>query len=296
MRAPQLIGALLGTLLVACGPSSRPGGGDDDDGTPDANGGGNEDNCSDAAKLIYVVDSNNTLSKFDPVAKAFIDLGQLSCPASFAATPFSMGIDRNATAWVLYSSGELFRVDTTSLACTKSAWATQNGLAQFGMGFSTNAAGGTEDTLFVAGGPSGPVGATTTLAKLDVNSFSSQTLGTIQGNPELTGTGSAELWGFFPDANAAGTKIAQIDKTTGAAIKTYPLNQLAGEPTAWAFAFHGGSFYVFLAKGGLDLFTTVYQVDAATGQLMDTRPTNSRTIVGAGVSTCAPVVIGKPSR
>jgi hypothetical protein len=294
MRAPQLLGAFLVTLLVACGAPPRPGSGDDDDGdTPDASMTGNEDNCSDAAKLIYVVDSNNTLSKFDPVAKQFNDLGRLSCPASFGATPFSMGIDRNAAAWVLYSSGELFHVDTTSLACTKSQWTTQNGLAQFGMGFSTNAAGGTEDTLFVAGGPQGPVGATSTLARLDINSFSAQTVGTIQGNPELTGTGSAELWGFFPDA--AGTKIAQLDKATGGAIRTFPLNQLAGEPTAWAFAFHGGSFYIFLAKD-LETFTTVYQVDAATGQVMDSRPSGNRTIVGAGVSTCAPVVIGKPQR
>jgi hypothetical protein len=221
-----------------------------------------------------------------------MDIGQLSCPAQALATPFSMGIDRNATAWVLYSSGELFRVDTTSLACTKSAWTQQAGLAQFGMGFSTNAAGGTEDTLFVAGGAAVML-TQATLARLDVNSFAATPLGTIQGSPELTGTGNAELWGFFPDAT--GSSIKQLDKATGAALKTFPLNQLAGTPTAWAFAFHGGSFYVFLAKD-LETFTTVYQVDAASGQLMDTRPTGSRTIVGAGVSTCAPVIIGKPTR
>ncbi|MCW5808205.1 MAG: hypothetical protein KIT31_37995 [Deltaproteobacteria bacterium] len=295
MRASQILGASLASaslaLLVACGAPPRPGGGGDDDDGPDAAVTGNEDNCSDAAKLIYVVDSNNTLSKFDPVQKAFNDLGRLSCPASFGATPFSMGIDRNATAWVLYSSGELFQVDTTSLACQKSPWSAQNGLAQFGMGFSTNAAGGTEDTLFVAGGAIGPVSATSKLARLDINSFTAQTVGTIQGNPELTGTGSAELWGFFPDRS--GSKVAQLDKATGNAVRTFPLNQLAGDPTAWAFAFHGGSFYIFLAKD-LETFTTVYQLDAATGQIMDSRPTNNRTIVGAGVSTCAPVVIGKP--
>ena len=38
-------------------------------------------------------------------------------------------------------------------------------------------------------------------------------------------------------------------------------------------------------------FTTVYQFDASTGTLKGMTPTNNRTIVGAGVSTCAPTVI-----
>ena len=72
--------------------------------------GSSGDGCSDASKLVYVVDENNKLSTFNPPTKVFTDLGTLNCPAQFAATPFSMGIDRNATAWVLYSSGELMRV------------------------------------------------------------------------------------------------------------------------------------------------------------------------------------------
>ena len=56
--------------------------------------------------------------------------------------PFSMGVDRSATAWVLYDSGELFRVDTTSLACTVTdVDVAQLGLLNFGMGFSTDTHG-----------------------------------------------------------------------------------------------------------------------------------------------------------
>jgi hypothetical protein len=292
MRATKFFGVLMILVFAACGPGPRTNPGDDDDDGIDAPVGGNEDNCSDDAKLIYTVDQNNRLSKFDPATKSFMDLGNLSCPASPLATPFSMGIDRNATAWVLYSSGELFRVDTTSLACTKSPWTQQAGLAQFGMGFSTDAAGGTQDTLFVAGGSAVNL-TNATLARLDVNSFSATPLGTIQGSPELTGTGNAELWGFFPDVS--GSSVKQLDKSTGGVLKTFPLNQLAGMPTAWAFAFHGGDFYIFLMKD-LENATTVYQLDGMTGQVKDTRATGNRTIVGAGVSTCAPVIIGKPTR
>ena len=47
---------------------------------------------------------------------------------------------------------------------------------------------------------------------------------------ELTGTGDAKLWGFFPDAS--NPRIEQIDKTSGAAVTTYNEASLAGMPTA----------------------------------------------------------------
>jgi hypothetical protein len=271
-------------LLAACsGPADRPNSNGGDSGNGDGNGGG--DGCSDEAKSVYVVDQNNTLSRFDPPNKTFMDLGQLNCPASFGATPFSMGIDRTALAWVLYSSGELFRVDTTSLNCTKSSWTSQLGIQQFGMGFSTDSAGGSVDTLFIAGGTN-PNQTTSQLAKLSTSNFQAQTVGTVQGWPELTGTGNAELWGFFPDATSP--RIVRLDKTNGTAQKTLPLT-IAGMPTAWAFAFWGGDFWVFLMKG-TETSTTVYQYDQA-GQMKSSKAAPGRRIVGAGVSTCAPVIL-----
>jgi hypothetical protein len=280
-------------LLVACGPNDRP----DNTGGPDGGGGGddgnnnNGENCSEDAKLIYTVDQDNTLSKFDPITKTFMDLGTLSCPAMFAATPFSMGIDRNAGAWVLYSSGELFQVDTKTLACVKTQWASANGLRQFGMGFSTETAGGTTDTLFIAGG-AGPTQPTSALNRLDTVSMTAQSVGTVTGWPELTGTGSAELWGFFPtNPGGGGTpRIEQIDKASGAGVRTFQLSSLTGDPAAWAFAFFGGKFFVFLQRS-TELATVVYQVDGTTGTIDSMTPTNTRSIVGAGVSTCAPVVL-----
>jgi hypothetical protein len=280
--------------LIGCGPGSRNGDGDDDN-TPDSNGGGggdggnSGDGCSDASKLVYVVDENNKLSTFNPPTKVFADLGTLNCPAQFLATPFSMGIDRNATAWVLYSSGELFRVDTANnLACTKSSWQPGRGGHQvFGMGFSTDTAGGTTDTLFIAGGQ-GPTVPTSMLARLDMTTFQPATVGNVTGWPELTGTGSAELWGFFPATT--GTRVDQINKTTGMAARSFQLPTLNGMPTAWAFAFHGGDFWIFLANPSTGDRTTVFQMNGMTGAIAGMTSTN-RKIVGAGVSTCAPVVI-----
>lgn len=298
MRTAVALGVILAATLVACGPAGRGddfGGGGDDDGSGSGSGmGSNMDGCSDAAKLVYVVDENNKFSQFNPSTKTFTDIGTLSCPAG-SATPFSMGVNRNAVAWVLYSNGQLFQVDTSSLNCTASSWTTQQGLQQFGMGFSANQAGSTEDTLFVAGGSSvNPLSnPTSKLATLDTSTFSATAVGTVTGWPELTGTGNAELWGWFPDESSP--RIEQIDKTTGAAVKTYQLSQLAGTPAAWAFAFWGGDFWIFLMRadiiGPTDLNTKVYQIDGMTGALKSTTDAPGRTIVGAGVSTCAPVVI-----
>ena len=293
MRDLTRTGLFFVLCLAACGPNNRPdlsGGHDGGDPTGDGNN-GNTENCSEDAKLVYTVDQNNTLSKFDPVAKTFTDLGRLTCAASLGATPFSMGIDRNAGAWILYSSGELFQVDTKTLACTKTPWASPNGLRQFGMGFSTETAGGTTDVLYIAGG-AGPTQPTSSLHRLDTASMTTQPVGTVTGWPELTGTGNAELWGFFPtNPGGGGTpRVEKIDKVSGAAVQTFMLASLAGDPAAWAFAFFGGDFFVFLARS-TELATTVYQVDGTTGQITGMTPTGSRLIVGAGVSTCAPVVL-----
>lgn len=293
----------LALALAACGPAQRDPGTNPDAGDggggDDGGGGGNNngDGCSDAAKLVYVVDQNRRLSQFDPPTRTFTDLGTLACPASGGATPFSMGIARDATAWVVYSNGELFRVETrNNLACTKSAWVPNTqGLRVFGMGFSTDQAGGTTDTLFIAGGNAPSQTTPATLAKLDMNTFQPMTRGSVAGWPELTGTGAAELWGFFPQTQSQSARIVQLDKTTGAALRTYQapmLNESSPtiQPQAWAFAFHGGSFWVFLMKSA-DAETRVYQFDAGTGTLTGTTPSGGRKIVGAGVSTCAPIIL-----
>src|SRR5258706_14660821 len=153
---------LASVLLFACGPASNRGDdGSGGNGMPDAagngSGSGNQDGCSDAAKLIYVVDANNKLSSFDGATKTFKDLGTLSCPAASGAQPFSMGVDRNTIAYVLYSgvdavsgnvtSTEIFKVDTTqaALPCTKTWFTGTAEFKQFGMRFSTDSAQSTHD-------------------------------------------------------------------------------------------------------------------------------------------------------
>jgi hypothetical protein len=282
-------GCALVALLIACGPAPRHGGGgDDDDGMTTTDGGQNNNGCAAGTELVYVIDQfNNRLSTFDPASKQFADLGSLSCPTMLGATPFSMSVDRQANAWVLYNSGELFKVALPGLSCTKTTWAGASGLKVFGMGFSTDQPMGSAETLYVGGGAS-QTQTSFTLAKLDTATMTATPIGTQTALPEMTGTGKAELWGFMPDASTA--RVVQFDKTNGSALKTYTLPTLAGSMTGYAFAHWGGDFWVFLIKNN-EPSTTVYQVDGMTGAIKGTTPTSGRTIVGAGVSTCAPVVI-----
>ncbi len=282
-------------LFAACNSSpARPhgdggGGGGGGDGGAGGGGDGFTDECPDQAKLVYLVDQDNKFSSFDPGTLAFNDVGTLKCPAQLLATPFSMAVDRTPTAWVLYSSGELFMVDTATLACTKTSFANPQGLVNFGMGFVSNSAGSTDETLFIAGGASGAaIGAgSSTFATLDTTSLGVSTKGSISGWPELTGTGDAKLWGFFP--NLTPPKVAQIDKTNGSDLTSLPAASLAGTPEAWAFAFWGGDFWIFLKRSS-DASTQVHHMKA-DGTLSTPLPNTGRTIVGAGVSTCAPITI-----
>ncbi|HET9991599.1 MAG TPA: hypothetical protein VFQ65_23890, partial [Kofleriaceae bacterium] len=79
-------------------------------------------------------------------------------------------------------------------------------------------------------------------------------------------------------------------KTNGTIAMTFPEPTLAGTMTGYAFAHWGGDYWVFLIKNS-EASTTVYQVDGTTGAITSTTPTTGRVIVGAGVSTCAPVII-----
>ena len=142
--------------------------------------------------------------------------------------------------------------------------------------------------MFIAGGMNVDTTANSKLATLNTGSMSAASVGSVHGDPELTGNSNGELWGFFPDPSAP--RVEKINKTNGTAATTFPETSLAGTPQAWAFAFWGGDYWIFLMKDS-ELATTVYQVDGTSGMIVGMTPTNTRTIVGAGVSTCAPVVI-----
>jgi hypothetical protein len=206
-----------------------------------------------------------------------------------------MSVDRDAKAWVLYTDGRIYHVSTTDASCTPTSFApNQAGYENFGMGFVADAAGGSDETLFVSGGSSIGMllGESAQLASINTSSLVlSPVGGTLGGWPELTGTGAGELYGFFPVTSAFSgevTSVKRLDRATGNPVETFNLSSLnTTGVSAWAFAFWGGRFYIFVEVdlGG----TAVHRFEPSSGTFETVIGNTGYGIVGAGVSTCAPV-------
>jgi hypothetical protein len=130
---------------------------------------------------------------------------------------------------------------------------------------------------------------------VDPTSLSASTIGPLTGleyNPELTGTGNAELWAYFPGYTTSG-QVARLNKTTGAREMPFNLPNLSGMVVAWAFAHYGGQYYIFVTTDdGLGTTTSqVLKLDPTTGMITTAVANSPYEVVGAGVSTCAPVVV-----
>jgi hypothetical protein len=298
----------LGGMVQSCGSQTCNGG----------SCGNTPTDCDESTQVIYVVDSSYNLLSFDPRndANTFHLIGSLDCPAGTAidtdptdqlppgpATPFSMSVDREGRAWVLYSSGELFFVDTTNASCQPANYTVgAQGFELFGMGFVSDTVGSDAETLFIAGGTAQQ----SSSGQASLGSIAKGTLATTrigamahaQYSAELTGTGNAELWAYFPGDQS---KVAKVDKTSGATTQTYnmPASGYAANPVSgWAFAHYGGRNYVFVSTkyhGIGDPKNQVLRLDPAgtggQGQVATVVASSPYEVVGAGVSTCAPVVV-----
>lgn len=260
-------------------------------------GGGttNQDGCSDAAKLVYVVDSTNGLHSFDPSTLAFATIGTLNCPTSGGGlsdpTPNSMGVDRSGTAWVNFDDGELFKVSTADATCTATTYSPPNNqsIQRWGMAFSSNSVGSTDETLFAV--PNNGQSKGTGVNSLDLTSLTLTSIGPFTDGlagkaAELTGTGNGDLYGFVTTQPNA--TLATIDKTTGATALAdqVPLDGV-NTGDAFAFSFWGGDFWFYTSQDGIASSVTQYK--ASSDKSINVVVGNTGfAIVGAGVSTCAP--------
>jgi hypothetical protein len=191
------------------------------------------------------------------------------------------------------TAGVVYRVSTQDATCeaTPSVTLPANWY-RVGMGFSTEGTSNRE-TLYVAATGDQKGAATNGLGSIDVTSFSIANIGQFTGalagqKAELTGTGDGRLFGFFATWPV---QVAQIDKT-GTTQAPVPITGLR-PPSDWAFSFWGGHFYLYTSQGlpvpaGQGSDVTDY--DPASGAIDTSYLTGvGFDIVGAGVSTCAPV-------
>jgi hypothetical protein len=256
------------------------------------------DICPDAGStLIYLMTSQNVLVSFYPPTGTFTTIGTLMCPDPGTDIPFSMAVDRAGIAYVLFESGHLFRVSTRTAVCVPTKFVPGQAFPpQFGMGFSANveADGGGDagETLYIGSDPGWAVNmpAPSSLGTLDTASFTATSVAAFAPvilQPELTGTGAGKLYGFWASSQTASASIVEIDKGTSAVTTLATLPGIAFG-AGWAFAFWGGDFYTFTAPGGTGSSSIVTRYRPSDGSLVQVATAPGLTIVGAGVSTCAP--------
>lgn len=254
--------------------------------------------CSEAATYVYVLSTDNEMYKFDPPNKLFTKIGKLGCATSMQ--PNSMAVDRNANAYVNYvesdpflggdTNGGIFQVSTTDASCKSTSIKLNQGWYRLGMGYSAPAGDLSLENLFITG--TGSAVNSPGLGKIDFGTNSVVPIGDFTGalqgqNAELTGTGDGRLFGFF---TTTPVQVAEINSATGAIVqaKSFPTVQT---PTAWAFSFWGGAFYLYTADpvSNPGEQTTVTKIVWPNGPVETYMQDIGFVIVGAGVSTCAPV-------
>ena len=266
---------------------------------PVRDGGSVANNCSEAAQLVYVLSDSSDLYSFRPNLRQFTRIGRLRCPTTMQ--PNSMAIDRNAVAWVNFvqsdfgdSAGAIYRVNTTDATCTGDPPIRMPaGWFRVGMGFSTAGSDTTEEALFVASTGDGLGAVSRGLGRYDTASQQIVPIGqftaALRGqSAELTGTGDGRLFGFF---TTTPVRVAEVDKGTAAIVHSAPLTQVE-TPSAWAFSFWGGDFYLYTAGSALlggSSNVTRYRPSDGSVDTSYMRNVGFR-IVGAGVSTCAPIL------
>jgi hypothetical protein len=242
--------------------------------------------CVDASRWIYTLDQSAILARFDPNTLTFTDIATLKCPNRPIFN--SMAVDQNAVAWVGDQDGNLFKVDVSTGACEGTNFkGGPAGLMSFGMGFVFDPSTGL-DTLYIAGGSSllFDLANPPTLATVSFPSLAVTKVGVVEeGYSEMTGTGDGQLWGFIPNFASSTNRavLVRLDPNSGATLESYPYTSLTGGG-AWAMKFWGGYFWIFLD-------TAVYKAKRETPETILTAIADTRRspILGAGVSTCAPV-------
>jgi hypothetical protein len=243
---------------------------------------------------IFVLSKTAELWKYFPGKNKFVMLGAIDCDV--APSTFSMGVDRQGYAWVQFSDLQIRKVDVTDVSdCSDPGFVPgQGGVENFGMAFVSNSADDKCDRIYgnhyngVADGQHG---------RSEFFSVDPMTLDLVQlgksnyGLAEVTGTGDGRAFLFAgPDPS----KLVEVDKANGATLDVIPL---PGVKTGggFAFAFFAGDFYFFTdasptARARSPTSTTTTATRTACRTSRSSCRTSPLRIVGAGVSTCAPLI------
>lgn len=228
------------------------------------------DDCSEAAKLIYLTGDTSELWSFNPQDLSYKRIGPFDC----LKYPTHMTVDRAGVAWVVDTFGGIYKASTTDAKCTAvTTWKVPGELStgNFALSFA-GTTGISDNTLYIL--------TPTLFQKFDV---AAGTLTTVGDSPfdsasgDLTSSGDGTLH-FL--RNKRPPIIYNLD-TSGSKISEATLGTPAGVGGANAgFAFWGGSFWAFESS-------VLYRYDPTTQATTEIGKAPF-SVTGAGQSTCVP--------
>lgn len=242
---------------------------------------------------IFVLSKTAVLWKYFPGKNEMQMLGVVDC--GLPPSTFSMGVDREGFAWVQFSDKQIRKVDITKVSeCSDPGFVPgQDNIGNFGMAFVSNSADDPCDRLHGNHYNFKPEGdKVAEFFSVDPDTLKLVQLGKSDyGLAEVTGTGDGRAFLFAgPDPS----QLVEVDKATGA---TESVLLLPGVKTGggFAFAFFAGDFYLFTdaESDGSSEVTHVDFDDSDKNGKQDIKVVLEDVplrIVGAGVSTCAPIV------
>ncbi len=275
--------------------------------------------CEDEGSPIYVLTHTTPaqILSFDPESLSFAPvLAAVACPDTVDWSVSSMAVDRQRGAWIEWGApangaGDPFykrldRVDLDTGACETDVGqlpTAENWGSPLGMAFVSEAEGSAIEVLrFVDVGTylhelagMGALGRYYEFGPAEGTAFS---------GVELTGTGEGRLFNLImnwtpqwdhpctaDDICYPTVHLGEVDKQTGAALSNFEVPEVEAlgiSSGGFAFAHWGGRFWIFISNEYGP--TKVYDYDILTNTTVLAVDDGPDGVVGAGVSTCAPLV------
>ncbi len=240
--------------------------------------------CDAGDDSIVLLTGSGELHRFDPMTVTSSRIGQLNCSTSFFN---SMSVSRTGRLYLSSDIGELYIANADTLACEKTPFdASQVDFIRYGMGFTADDVPGGE-SLFIA--PRSAFDVVDRLGRIDLDDYELHIVGEFSPPlpaAEVKGTSDGRLFLIHMATDFETARLIEVDKDTAMLGDSIEL-PVGDNYQAFDFAFWGGAFYIFISLGGETTATVIrYAPDSGSLDVLGVIPV---IVVGAGVSTCAPL-------
>jgi hypothetical protein len=259
--------------------------------------------CVGTGEGIYLLSDTGVLWTFDPDTLEFEELGAVECPTT--GWPTAMAVDRQGGALLAYvvdpvGAGVPPTIETFAIelgdpsACEAAVLPLPDDRMLAGTGYaSASAADPCDDLYLFARSAVDDAPGTSAIARVDDDGNWVELGAAPWMSAQLSGTGDGRLFAFAfaagDEGNFGEASLVELDKNDAAVVEAVDVPQ-GSDGDSMAFAFWGGDAW-FFTDGWHDT-SVVRRLDhdgsdgGGTSVVVDETPMR---IMGAGVSTCAPI-------